>query len=411
MKIRMALLMAAGLLPAAPRALEESPIFQVEVHVRRADEGAGVLPAEGTRSDLAGAGVTLHEEISLDLSFRAGASLRPIRDTGASSYAWKRSVLHTRDSQTVREESGAEAGAKLLDWDAVIERTYRPVACEELVVHDRVEEGRSVRSVEADKDASTVRLHLTASWPGKVRLRDAAAGVAPFVEESLPTLELDRSFPYELRYADARRLVSFASTTPASESLPAAERRWSVTFSVAPLTPFGFGLDARTGLDGAPVLANRVVAGGRDVSRGLAVRRMLRWWRVHEAGGGSTAYERQSDWRVFTDEANRPIPPEILQEPAGTSSGSTARWLVEFLEMVDGLPELGLLYHTVSIESRAEEPRYRLSASEARSISGEAWCDIRHRSSPGMASPEVAARGPLSVLLEKTYASSGLATR
>jgi len=413
MSTRKALLVAAALLPAAPRAAEEPPLFLVRVQVQRVDEGAGVVTAEAGRPDLAGAKVSLREEVAIDLSFQAGATLRPLRSSFSSSYAWKRNVVHTRESRAEREESGAEAGTRLLDWDAVIERTYRPLSCEDLVVHDQVGDGKGARSVETGPAAGTasVRLRLVASWPGKIRLRDASAGLAPFVEDSLPSLDLERTFPYELRYAEARHRAAFETSLPAAEPMPAVDRRWNVEWSLAPIEPHEFGLTARTDAAGPPELVNRIVVGGRNVSRGLRVRRMERWWAVREAPGGPAAYELASDWRAFTDDGARPAPPELFQEPPEEPKAPDRKWLVEFLEMVDGLPELGLLYHTVTIETHAAEPRHRFVASEARPVSSATWCDIRGRSAPGMDAPELASSGPLRVIVEKTYGSSGIAAR
>ena len=397
---------------AAPALAEEPALFVVKVEAHRVDEGSAVVPPGAPRPELVGTTASLKEEITLELTYQAGPGFQPLKSSASSRYAWRRSLVHATNSSTVREEKGEEAGSELLDWDVTIERDFRPIACEDLIVHDQVGDGRESRSGGSATEApSEVRLRFRAAWPGRVRLRDASAGVLPFDSETLPTLELSRPFHYELEGSEAARRVSTLGPSPAAEDVAGATTQTSVELTLAPIAPHEFGLTARVASDGTPALLSRVVVGGRDVTSSLRVRRMERSWVVKREPGGAETYELASDWRAFTNEGGLPIPREQLQEAIEAPGGKDRRWLVEFLEMVEDLPELGLLYHTVAMETRAEGPRFHLLASEGRSISPSAWCEIRGRSSPGMDGPSIASRGPLKVIAEASYGNSGIANR
>jgi len=400
------------LLPAAALAAEGPSLFHVAVAIERLDEGSGVVADDSTRQELVGARASLRDEVSLTLSFDVSAAMRPVRGTGSSRYAWSRDLVHAIDSSTARAERGAESGNRLLDWDATVERSFRPLACEDLWVHDQVGDGRGSRSVEppGSRD-SLLRVRLRATWPGKVRVTDSVDQIPPFDTETAPSLDLDRAFPYDLRYASALRKGSFDSSGPAAGLLPPTSSRWTVEMRMTPIDPYEFRLEARVREDGSVGLQSRVVVGGRDVSTGLQVRRLLRAWVAQDSEGSSAPYALAADWRSATDDAWRPVPVPLSFEPVDPGPGRHARWLVEVLEMVEALPELGLLYHQVTVETQEGGPRYHATASEARPVSPETWCEIRGRGRPATDLPALAAGGPSKTLAEADFGSAGIATR
>ena len=407
------LLAALWALSPTASAAEEPALFAVKVQVHQVDEGASVVPPGTPRPELVGTSASFQEEVSLDLSYEAGPGLQPLRSSASTRYAWRRSLVNESDSSPVREEKGEEAGTELLDWDASIERDFRPLACEDLIVHDQMGGSRESRSADSGLGARSpeVRLRFRATWPGKVTLRDISAGVAPFDSETLPSLEVSQSFRYELASSESARQVSLVAPSPAADEVAGATRRTTVELTISPVAPHEFGLVARVAPDGTPALLNRVVVGGRDLSGALRVRRMQRIWAVRSGAGGTASYELASDWRVFSNEAGLPVPPELFQESLGAASGPERSWLVEFLEMVEDVPELGFLYHTVSMETRSQGPRFHFLASEARSVSPSTWCDIRSGSYPGIQAPAVASRGPLRTIAEANYGNYGIANR
>ncbi len=76
---------------------------------------------------------------------------------------------------------GDESGTRLLDWDATVERSFRPLACEDLWVHDLVGDGRGTRSVDppgsrALRCPGPAPRHLARQGAGR-----RPGGLAPFV--------------------------------------------------------------------------------------------------------------------------------------------------------------------------------------------------------------------------------------
>ena len=405
------LLAVSALLPAISLG-DEVPLFHVTVDVERVDEGSGVVPDDAARADLAGARASLRDEVALALSFDVSPAMRPLRDSGVSRYTWRRNLSYGAASST-RVESGNESGG-LLDWDATVERSFPPLACEDLWIHDQVGAGREARSPAPGQGQGPrqpfLRVKLRATWPGKVRVTDDVDGVAAFEVETVPDLEIDRTLPYDLRYAAARKKVSYATALPASDRLPPSSRQWRVELSMAPIEPHSFGLEARPRPDGSVGVRNRIAVGGREVV-GLQVRRLQRVWVASEADGLGPPYSLVADWRAVAEDASRTVPPQLSFEPADPGAGLHRRWLVEVLEMVEGLPELGFLYRQVAVETREKGLRYHAAATEGRAISAETWCAIRARSAPATDLPAVAAGGPLSLLAQSDFGSAGIAAR
>ena len=406
-------LVALCVLPSTALAAEAAALFQVQVEVRRVDEGQGAVAEDTSRTELARSTASLREELDLGLSLDVGARMQPLRRTLRPRYSWKRSLVHTLDSATAREESGEESGTRLVDWEVTLERNFQPIACEGVWVRDRVVDAHDrVRTVEPDPGPGSqgVRLRLSATWPGKVRLRDPQEGLAPFEAETLPALDVDVVLPYDPGSPGQRSRLAFVSRSPATELAPAAERTWYVGVDLAPAEPHEFGLSARVQPDGTLALLSRVVVGGRDLAPASQVRRVQRTWAVREEAG-RPGYELVSDWRVVAENGGRPASQHLFFDPVNPSTWPDRRWLVEVLETVEGLPELGLLYHQVWTETRRAGARFHVSATEARAISPSTWCEVKRSGTPATDAPQLVGGGPLKILAESTYDAGGLATR
>ncbi len=412
MGIARGVLIAVLLSPLAAMAADGAPLFHAKVEVRRIDEGEGPLGEDTTRSELAGSTASLREALELGLSFDVGPRMQPLRRSLSSTYSWKRNLVHTKRATALREETGDESGTRLVDWDVAVERRFRPVACEDVLVRDRVFEGRErSRTVAPAAGPSGVHLRLTATWPGKVQLRDRQAGVAPFSSETLPVLDVDMLLPYDLESSSKPSRLAFVSRVPATDAAPESSRSWYVELDLAPVAPHEFSLSAQVQQDGTLALRNRIVVGGRDVAAAYQVRRVERTWEIREEAGLAPEHELASDWRVVTESGARPASQHLFFDPVDPASFTDRRWLVEVLEMVEGLPELGLLYHQLRMETRRVGAHFHVSATEARPVSPATWCEIKRRRAPATDEAPLVGGGPLRVLAESTYDSGGLATR
>jgi hypothetical protein len=407
-----------SLLLAGPSAAatEEAPVFRITLTVHRGDRGESTLPPDFLRLELAGATSALKEDVLLSVSVDADPELRPSRASLRARYAWTRSLTHDTSAGLAREERGVESGQRLLDWDLELQRSFRPIACEEAWVYDRdaaeraadervavaspgrggpdrseLESSRAAqlrRRDEARRNAfAGLRLRARATWAGRVRLSDRLAGIPPFEQETLPSLEVDRVFAYALE-DPAPHKVSFATETSATGITPPISSQWDVEVSLTPLEPFEHSASAGTGPDGALLLQARVVAGGRDLSPRVSVARLLRLWAVPDLPG-TPAPLLVRDWHEPADRTRSSgwrLPPGDLP-PAAGGPLEDGRWLVEVLERVDGLPELGLLYQQVTLERRVGEARPRVTGSGHGTVSAREWCVLRGGHAPAPMPP------------------------
>jgi hypothetical protein len=425
------------LLPVAPAA-QDVPLFRVAVSVRRADHGRGVLPPRGAHGELAGKIASLEEHFRLSLSYDATGEMRPIRRTAEGGYAWERTLTHASGDAVVREERGSESGTWLLDWDAEVRRSFRPLPCEGLRIYDRSTDERELdlaaevpsrgrspadeaaqaerrRALEEIRRSafSGVRVRLRVAWPGRVEVHGRSRGALPTQEDSLPVLRLDRVFDYDFEDASPRG-TTFVSRAGSAGLAPPVESQWDVKVAVRPLAPHEFGLSARPAPDGALLLESRVVVGGRDASPSVRVLRFARLWAVRERPDEPPVHELVADWRELGSHGNRGasrrIDPDALL-PGGPDAPAHGKWISEHLELVDGLPELGLLYHQVAVEKPPDGSGHSLAATEARRVTASAWCEVRRHPAPATELPVVQAGGPLRVVAEATLRTGPGAVR
>jgi len=438
-RLRGALLLAAlaapgGLAPGPARAAPpEVPVLHLELTFHRTDKGRGTVPDDATRVDLSGSTATLREDVLLTVSLDLAPELRPVPGTLRSRYAWARELTHDGAEGRLREERGVESGTRLLDLEVRAQRSAPVPGCGGGWVYDRTDaerlqderstvvlsglppaaraaaegarQARARAAHEARRAAFTgLRLHLRATWPGNVTLDDRASGIPPFDQELLPLLDETWTLPYGLDGAAARRLAT-SRKVPRVGSTPELEVLEEVEVSLAPIPPFEHGFDAGVEPGGALVARNRLVAGGRDVSAVLPLVRWARTWEVRARAGRPEAPALVRGWSELPGEAARaaavPIAADALLPPPDLRPPGARRWLAEFLEMADGLPELGLSYRQVAIE-QLPDGAYRVAASEARTVSPAAWCEIRGLALPATELPAVAKGGALRVLATAT---------
>lgn len=188
---------------------------------------------------------------------------------------------------------------------------------------------------------------------------------------------------------------------------PPVEVVEDVEVSLKPIAPHEHGFAASALPDGALLAQNRIVAGGRDLSSAVRVVRFLRTWEVRDRPGRGEAYALARGWSELDGSSDRPASRRIVADavlpPPDVRTPGARRWLVEFLEMAEGLPELGLAYRQMAVEA-LPDGGYRVSAGEARTVSPAAWCEIRRLATPATELPAVAKDGALRVLAVSTQA-------
>jgi hypothetical protein len=433
----LALLPGAGL--AAP---EEAPVLRLELTFHRSEKGQGKIAEDLNRVELAGSRAALREDVLLSLSLDLAPELRPVPASIQARYAWARELTHDAADSRIREEKGVESGTRLLDWDVRIQRSFRPLACDGAWIYDRDEaerlqddrskvvlsslppgerstaEAARVARARAREEVrraafSGLRVRLRATWPGRILLDDRLSGVPPFEQELVPLIDQEWILPYDLADPGPRRSAA-ARKAPAAGSTPPVEVHEDVEISLAPIAPYGHDFAASALPDGALLAQNRVVAGGRDVSHSVHVARFLRTWEVRERHGRPEAHALARGWSELAGSSDRPasrrIVADALLPPADVRTPGARRWLVEFLEMPEGLPELGLAYRQMAVEA-LPGGGYRVSAGEARTVSPAAWCEIRRLPTPATELPAVAKGGPLRVLAVATEAPAPTGAR
>jgi len=420
-------------------ASEDVPVFGVSVTVHRSDRGQGLVSVDADQAGLVRASASLQEDVLLTLSLETGGELGARRPSLNPRYAWTRTFTHQTGAGLLREERGVESGSRLVDWDVQLQRSFRPLSCEDLWIYDREPSERELDSrggvvlsglpeagrvaAEAAREAklrarqdlrrkafSGLRLRLRATWPGRVKLSDRVSGTPTFEQDTLPTMDLEWTFPYGLA-GGAPQKSSSAADAPGTGLVPPVKRAWEVELSLTPLAPFELGLSATAQPDGSLLFQNRVVAGGRDISRSVRILRLQRTWEERVPPGGPAEYRLLRDWHDAGAAGGRGASERLslgrLMAPQGSAAPEARRWISEFLEMVEGLPELGLLYHQVTLETVEEGGRQRVAATEARSISPSAWCAIRGHPAPANALPAVSAGWRPRVIAEGTFDASG----
>jgi hypothetical protein len=435
---RVALTALLALLPGAGRAAPEAaPVLRLELTFHRAEKGHGRVAEDVNRVELAGSRATLREDVLLSLSLDVAPELRPVPASIQARYAWARELTHdTADAGVrIREEKGVESGTRLLDWDVRLQRSFRPLACENAWVYDREEAERlqddrskvvlsslppGERAVaEAARHArarareevrraafSGLRVRLRATWPGRITLDDRLSGVPPFEQELVPLIDPEWTLPYDLE-GPALRRATVARRGPAMGVTPPVEVVEDVEVSLKPIAPHEHGFAASALPDGALLAQNRIVAGGRDLSSAVRVVRFLRTWEVRDRPGRAEAHALARGWSELDGSSDRPASRRIVADavlpPADVRTPGARRWLVEFLEMAEGLPELGLAYRQMAVEA-LPDGGYRVSAGEARTVSPATWCEIRRLATPATELPAVAKDGALRVLAVATQA-------
>jgi hypothetical protein len=444
MPARSAALALLALLPGATLAApEEAPVLRLTLTFHRAGKGQGKVPDDVTRTELAGTKAAMRDDVLLSLGVDVTPELRPVPASLQARYAWAHELTHDAADARVREEKGVESGTRFLDWDIRMQRSFRPLACENVWVYDRddaerVQDARSTvvlsalppgerATAEAARLArarareevrrsafSGLRLHLHATWPGRVTLDDRPSGVPPFEQELVPLVDQEWTVPYELEDRSPRK-SRVQRKVPAIGATPPLEIEEDLEISLAPVAPHGHGFTASALPDGGLLVTNRIVAGGRDVSAGVRVLRFLRTWEVRERPDRPEAHALARGWSELGGDgglgASRRLVADALLPAADLRTPGARRWLVEFLEMVEGLPELGLSYRQMAVEALPEAGGFRVSAAEARSISPAAWCEIRRLAAPATELPAVARDGAMRVLASATQAPGSPARR
>jgi hypothetical protein len=444
MLARSATLAFLALLPGvAPAAAEDAPVLRLTLTYHRTDKGQGEITEDASRVELAGMKATLREDVLLSLSVDLAPELRPVPASVQARYAWAHELVHDAADARVREEKGVESGTRLLDWDVRVQRSFRPLACENVWVYDRDEAERrqdergtvvlsslppgARAAAEAARIArarareevrrsafSGLRLRLRATWPGRVTLDDRLAGVPPFQQDLVPMIDQEWTLPFDLE-AGAPRRSREARKVPALGATPVLEVDEDVEITLAAIAPHEHGFAASALPDGALLVRNRIVAGGRDVSSAVGILRFARTWEVRERPGRPETHILARGWSELAAEGERSparrLVADALLPSAELRTPGAQRWLVEFLEMPEGLPELGLAYRQMTVEALPDGGGYRLSASEARTVSPAAWCEIRRLAFPATELPAVAKGGAMRVLAVATQAPAPSASR